>query len=210
MNKFVKAINPLRLTLIYTLSLIIITALTSYFSVFISSNTLLVDFIRFTTSPINSYFEQDYINNIGFTFIILAISELYFTIINSKRVIKIGFVSAILSSYIVSVDVFFLNKLPSAGSSIVGSAILLMLTFYIGMAAVNAAFRFFKRSNTKEMVIDGLIVIFALFFGGLTLSYYYVAYIEANNSAVLHLLGLFGFSLFFLYIRRTKFFQNKR
>lgn len=210
MDKFLKAINPLRLTLIYTLSLIIVTALTSYFSVFISSNTLLVDFIRFTTSPINSYFEQDYINNIGVTFIILAISELYFTIINNKRVIKIGFVSAILSSYIVSADVFFLDKLPSAGSSIVGSTILLMLTFYIGTVAVNAAFRFFKRSDTKGMVIDCLIVIFALFFGGLTLSYYYGAYIEANNGALLHLLGLFGFSLFFIYIKRTKFFRNKR
>ena len=188
---------PIKISLIYIAIVVIITYITYVIHPFISSDLLLISVLRLITSPFNAYFEKHYLDNIGLAFVILGSAEIYLKAIKKPCVYKKAFVSGILASYILSLLWFLESYLPSTGTSIVASTMLLIAFFYISVGTINVYFKLLRRYSDKLLrnciyFIIGLILAISIPL------FYYGAYIKSNHSWYLHIYGAIVFSAFYI------------
>ena len=193
---------PIKISLIYIAIVVIITYITYVIHPFISSDLLLISVLRLITSPFNAYFEKHYLDNMGLAFVILGSAEIYLKAIKKPCVYKKAFVSGILASYILSLLWFLESYLPSTGTSIVASTMLLIAFFYICFETIRIGIKT-HRYPTSKLIHSLTYLTVGLISAMFILPFYYGVYIQSNPSWYLHICGAIVFSAFYILFTMT-------
>ena len=210
-------------TILYTLVLIIITSSYVVTDGLFHYTLRTEKAILLITSPFNSGYEGQYINNVGFVFAELMLIELYFTIKERKNLLKWSFIAGILSSYVTALIYLNLTTSPAAGSSIVAASLLVIAFLAVIYDFITSAKNLWENRQNRELVVLPIVnrnvnkygvylvkVVWYLFWGMAIPLYVYGAFFTVafvgKISFVLHEVGiilflgiLFGFYLLFHY-----------
>ncbi len=190
----------LKYTLFYIFTLVVITAIYVAANATIHFSLETEKVILAVTSPFNSGYEMQYVNNIEFTFLELLFVEIYFTFKNRKYLLKWGFVSAILASYITAVLYIMVSTSPSAGSSIVALSILI-ITFVALMYDLMRSVIFWWNNKQKNYLVNfGKIILYFIFAMIIPLyawGAFFMVVAVGKISYALHEIGILIFFIFF-------------